>query len=79
MTDGWLFIRIIGWASALVFVLYVVLEVVLPWWREQQRPGRDQELEERLDRLHARHRQQHEAASRGTSEEDDVEATERCD
>jgi flagellar biosynthesis/type III secretory pathway M-ring protein FliF/YscJ len=79
MTDGWLFTRIIGWAAALVFVLYVVFGVVLPWWREQQRPGRDQELEEQLERLRARHRQREAAGQEGTERDSAEDASAHCD
>lgn len=80
MPNGWLLAEIIMGASALVFVLYVVFGVVLPWWRAQQRPGQDQELEARLERLRARHRQQQEGAEpEGTERDGAVDASPHCD
>lgn len=84
MLDGWLLTRIVIGASALVFVLYLVFGVVLPWWRQQRMPGREHELEEQLERLRARHRQQQAMASQELADDHTDgdhanQAPERCD
>lgn len=78
MPDGWFLARVIIGASALVFVLYMVFGVTLPWWRRQQVPGREQELERRLERLRDRQRHRNGPALQDESEAEE-EGTDRCD